>query len=232
MAKFYNNQKKTGKLAGSVFAIRFGETIERAYNPVVANPSTPSQVEARAKLKLASQLATVLAPAIAIRRVGAQSPRNLFVKGNYPSITYAGGTADIPLLGIQLTKSVVALPSLTVTRDENGITARLSRLDNDVDRVVYIILGKDADEKLRLIDSVVQNEPGVATDFETELPFTSLSAVVLAYGVRLNTENARVVFGNLIAPTAETVAKIVTSSMLLESDVTLTETVGANYPAA
>lgn len=232
MAKYFNNQKKTGKVAGSVFAIRFGETIERAYNPIVANPNTPAQVESRAKLKLGSQLATVLAPAIAIRRIGAQSPRNLFIKGNYPSITYAGGVADIPLLNIQLTKSVVALPSLLVTREQNTVTARLSRLDTDIDRVVYIILGKGADERLRLVDSVVQDKPGVANDFTTALPETSLDAVVLAYGVRLNTENARVVFGNLIAPTAETVAKIVTTSVLLESDVTLTETVGANYPSA
>lgn len=232
MAKYFNNQKKTGKVAGSVFAIRYGETIERAYNPVVANPSTPSQVEARAKLKLASQLATVMAPAIAIRRVGAQSPRNLFVKDNYPSIVYTSGQADIPLLSIQLTKSVVALPSLIVTRDGDIVTARLSRQDNDVDHVVYVTLGKDADEKLRLLSSVVVDTPGQASDFTTTLPVTSLSAVVLAYGIRLNTENARVVFGDLIAPTAETVAKIITTSVLLESDVTLTETVGANYPTA
>lgn len=232
MAKYYNNQKKTGKVAGSVFAIRFGETIERAYNPVVANPKSAKQVEARAKLKLASQLATVVAPAIAIRRVGAQSPRNLFVKGIYPSIVYNDGVADIPLLEIQLTKSVVALPSLIISRDGDTVTARLSRVDYDVDRIVYVMLGKDADEKLRLLGSVVQSEPGAASDFTTSLPLTSLPAVVLAYGVRFNTEAARVEFGNLIAPTAEDVAKIITMSVLLESDVTLTETVGANYPTA
>lgn len=232
MAKYYNNQKKTGKVAGSVFAIRFGETIERAYNPSVANPKSSKQVEARAKLKLASQLATVLAPAIAIRRVGAQSPRNLFIKGNYPSIVYADGVADIPLLGIQLTKSVVSLPSLIISRDGDTVTVRLSRLDNDVDRVVYVMLGKDADEKLRLLASVVQSEPGAATDFSATLPITSLPAVVLAYGVRFNTENASVVFGDLIAPTAEDVAKIITTSSLLESEITLTETVGVNYPTA
>lgn len=232
MAKFYNNRVKTGRLAGSVFAIRYGETIERAYQPVVTNPNTPAQIEVRAKLKLATQLAAVVAPVIAIRRNGAQSARNLFIKTNYQSVVYSQGSADIPLLNIQLTKSVVALPTLTLTRSGEDVTARLSRPDREIDRVVYVILVKESDQKLRMLDSIVVSEAGANADFQTPLRTTSLEAVVLAYGIRLNTESARVVFGDMIAPTAETVAKVITTSSLMESDVTVTETVGANYPTA
>lgn len=231
MAKFYNNRVKTGRLAGSVFAVRYGETIERAYQPVVTNPNTPAQIEVRAKMKLATQLASVVAPVIAIRRNGAQSARNLFIKTNYPSVVYSQGSADIPLLNIQLTKSVVALPSLSLTRSGEDVTARLSRPDRELDKVVYVTLVKESDQKLRMLDSIVVSEPGANADFQTSLRTTALEAVVLAYGIRLNTDSARVVFGDMIAPTAETVAKVITTSSLQESDLTVTETVGANYPS-
>ena len=55
---------------------------------------------------------------------------------------------------------------------------------------------------------------------------------VLAYGMRDNTDAARATFGNLISPAAEDVAKIITSRVLLETDVTLTETKGVTVPVA
>lgn len=56
MAKYYNNKIKTGRVAGSVFAVRNGEVIERAYNPIVANPRTDAQLLQRAKMNLAGQI--------------------------------------------------------------------------------------------------------------------------------------------------------------------------------
>lgn len=56
MAKYYNNKIKTGRVAGSVFAVRNGEVIERAYNPIVANPRTDAQLMQRAKMNLAGQI--------------------------------------------------------------------------------------------------------------------------------------------------------------------------------
>ena len=79
MAKYINNKIKSGRVAGSVFAVRYGEVIERAYNPYVSNPKSEAQVEARAKLKLLSQLAAVVAPVLAMPREGAKTSRNKFV---------------------------------------------------------------------------------------------------------------------------------------------------------
>lgn len=60
MAKYYNSKIKTGRVAGSVFAVRNGEVIERAYNPVVANPRTDAQLVQRAKMNLAGQISKLV----------------------------------------------------------------------------------------------------------------------------------------------------------------------------
>ena len=60
MAKYYNNKIKTGRVAGSVFAVRNGEVIERAYNPLVANPRTDAQLMQRAKMNLAGQISKLV----------------------------------------------------------------------------------------------------------------------------------------------------------------------------
>lgn len=230
MAKFFNNQKKTGRLAGSVFSIRFGETIERAYNPIVGNPKTPLQVASRAKLKLLSQLSAVLGPFIAIPRVGAVSSRNLFTKRNYSLTSFSDGEANIALAEIQITSSVVALPPIVATRSDAGINVVVSGgiyLGGlDVNRVVYVMLAKGTDNKLRSVASVVATDAGTNNTFPAVLPASSSELLILAYGVRDNTEAARVTFSDLTVNSAEHVAKIIVSRQLLESDVTLTETRG------
>ena len=233
MAKYYNNQKKTGKLAGSVFAIRFGETIERAYNPVVANPSTVNQVAARAKLKMLSQLSAVMASVIAIPREGAVSPRNLFTRINYPAATYSENQADVTLTAVKLTKSVVGMPALITGRSEqNQIQLALTASDTtELSRVVYAVFQKQADNTLRLYASRVVSTPGENNQFSAQVEATSDAYVVYAYGVRDNTEAARVAFGELTVESAETVAKLIVSRNLAESDVTLTETRANNLAA-
>lgn len=234
MAKYFNNQKKTGKVAGSVFAIRFGETIERAYNPVVANPNTAKQVEARAKLKLMSQLAAILGNDIAIPRMGVRSPRNLFVKKNYPLVTYNNNQAEVNLNAVQLTNSAVGLPSVVARRVEGtGIQVELQTLPAEINRVIYIAMRKYGNSKLAIHGTAVSNTPGTAAEaFVATLPNNSGEVVILAYGLRENTDAARAVFGDLVAPSAEQVAKLIVSRTLTDADVTLTRTSGTTLPAA
>ena len=233
MAKFYNSRVKTGRLAGSVFAIRNGETIERAYQPVVSNPNTPAQVAVRAKLKVLSQLSAVLAPAIAMPRVGSVSTRNRFTKENYLLTSFATDTASIDLTNVQLTKSVVALPSVVVQRSESNFSLSLSNVTPlALDRVVYVVLAKSAGNKLRFVESTVVSTPGENFNFNGILPAVPESCVVYAYGIRDNNDRARVTFGNLSVLSAESVATLLTSRTLQETDVTLTETRGVNVPAA
>lgn len=233
MAKIYGLfGAMTGKVADAVMVVRNGEQIVRKYQPVVSNPSTPGQIEVRAKLKLVSQLAAVLGADIAMPRQGAKSSRNLFVQKNYPLMTYNNSTANIDLNKVQLTSSVVGLPSVIVNRSQDAVRAELGTIPSNVNRVVYVGLVKRSDGALSLLGSAVVSDPGTASAaFVGSLPFTTAEVVVLAYGVRDNTERAKVAFGNLQAVTAENVAKLIVSRSVLESDITLTETVGATLAA-
>lgn len=236
MAKIYGLQgAMTGKLANTVMAVRNGEQIARKYQPVVSNPNTPAQVESRAKLKLLSQLSAVMAPYIAIRRKGTASSRNLFTKKNYPYMTYVDQTASVVLAGVQLTDSVVGFPSISATRDSAApgtLAVRTNWSTSNINRVVYVAFTKGPDSKLRAMSSVVATTPGSGSFWETSIEVDTEPCVVYAYGVRDNTDAARAVFGNLTVLNPETVAKVITSRVLTENDVTLTETSGVEVPAA
>lgn len=225
MAKIYGLfGSMNGKVADVVMAVRNGEQIVRKYQPTVANPSTPAQVQARAKLKLMSQLSTVMSSVIAMRRVGAVSSRNQFVKANYPAATYANNQADITLSMVKITNSVLSLPAISATRGEGNVSVQLTFPVSGLSRMVYTFFIKTSDNSLRYIGSEVVADAGASGFFTTTRTISAGAHVVYAYGVRDNTDAARAKFGNLSVPTAEAVAKLVVSNTLTEADVTLTET--------
>lgn len=231
MAKIYGLfGTMTGKLADTVMSVRNGEQIARKYQPVVFNPSTPAQVAQRAKLKLLSQLSAVMAPVIAMPRIGAVSSRNLFTKKNFPATTYADNQADITLTSVKLTSSVVSLPGVYATRGSEGIAVTLLESPVDMDRVVFVMFEKRADNTLRLLGSEVVTVSSAVPS--ASFPANSGNLVVYAYGVRDNTEAARTLFGEMTVITAETVAKVVVTRVLTESDITLSETVSNTLSAS
>lgn len=237
MAKIYGiNGVITGKLGAAVYAVRNGEQISRQYQPIVSNPSTEAQVKARAKLKLMSQLSAVMASVIAIPRMGAVSSRNLFVKLNYANVSFATNAATINLMGVKLTKSVVSMPAISLDRSPEAIRAFIAsagRVGNlDVDRVVYCMFEKLTDETLRYVGSAVASSAGELNNWGVVMPAPSNEVIVYAYGVRLNSEAARAIFGDMTIPSATLIANLVVTRSLTESDVTLTETVAANIAAA
>ena len=134
----------TGKMGNMVFATRNGEQIVRQYQPNVSNPSTPAQVAQRAKMKLMSQLATVVAPVIAMPSQGLRSKRNEFTKENFGLTSFADDAAQIELNKVQLTKSVIANVGFKATRSAGQPVA--VELDADAsasaDKAVYIMLQK------------------------------------------------------------------------------------------
>lgn len=227
MAKYFGNAVKYGKVGGSVFAIRNGVTIERQYQPNVFNPSTTGQVAARAKLKALSQLSEVMASVIAIPRKGLVSPRNSFTKINYGAMSYANNTAEVALTSIKLTEGIEALPPVNASRGATGIGCSMSERVVDVDRIVYSLFRRNEDGSLYLAGSAVVNDPGNEGKFPVTIPtsYTTQTFVLYAYGVRDNSENARATFSNLNVPTAAMVAELIVNRTLIESDVTLTETV-------
>ena len=228
MAKIYGLfGAMTGKVADAVMVVRNGEQIVRKYQPIVSNPSTPSQIATRAKLKMMSQLSAVLAPVIAIPKQGAVSSRNLFTKLNYQTASYSNDTAQISLTNVKITDSAVGLPAVTYSVVESVPTASISLdVSEDFDKVVYVVVLKNDDGSLRIRETHVCEIAGDDGKFTQQFDYrgASVDGVVYAYGIRLNNENARVIFGNLQSLAAETIAKLIVQRTLLNSDVTLSET--------
>ena len=234
MAKVYGLfGSMTGKLADVVMSVRNGEQIARKYQPVVFNPSTPAQIATRAKLKLASQLSAVMAPYIAFRKEGTISSRNMFVKENYKLLTYSENTAAAQLENIQLTKSVVSLPSVTATNAGGNISVQLDSVAPELSRVVYVAFARSDDNTLRYNGSIVVSIEGSTARFSGTInALQNANSIVYAYGIRDNTEAARVTFGNMTLPTSVEVANLIVSRNLTETDVTLTETRSASVTAS
>ena len=227
MAKMYGLfGSMKGKVADVVMSVRNGNQIVRKYQPMVYNPSTAGQVAARAKLKLISQLSASMGSVIAIPREGIVSPRNLFTKVNFPAVSFIDSAdpqvASVDLSAIKITKSSVYLPNLTATVADSNATIALASSSTDIDRMVYNIFTVTSTNELRRFTSVVVSE---GPTFSTTVAYNpALKYVVYAYGIRLNSDAARARFDNMTVGSATLVASLITSRVLTESDITLTET--------
>lgn len=219
----------SGKLGSSVFSTVAGEQVVRQYQPVVANPSTLAQVNQRARLKLASQLAAAIAPVIAIPRQGMQTPRNLFIKRNFDFITANNGQAMISYENIQLTTGNAGLPGISVSRSqESGITVQLqSAADSSVNRVVYILFKKTTEEQLQYIGSNIASVPGDTGTFLSSFGYVSGELVVWAYGMKDMNATAKAKYGDYYAASGEDIAQLVMNRSLSSSDYQFTGTRGA-----
>lgn len=222
--------KQSGKLGQSVLSTRYGEQIQRAYVGTIANPKTEAQVATRSRFKLASQLSAVMADVIAIPRVGSKTGRNQFVSACMDITSEAAGVAQINLNAVQLTKSQRGLIGFAATRDtaNDKISVALKGANgSDLSRVVYVAFEKQNDGSLVQLASQVVSSPGVNQTFPADLKGSTKSVVVYAYGMTDKDGAASVKFGNLNAPTAEQVAKLLTTSSDTLAGVSLTKTNGA-----
>lgn len=224
--------KMTGKLGGRVYAVRGGVQIIRERPLTVFNPKSEAQNKARAKLKLLSQLSELMALYIAIPRVGNVSPRNLFVKKNYPAVVWddVSNEASISEVQIKLTDSAFAIPELQVTRSaENQLNVQLSGVNagSQINSMVYIAFSRVFDT-FKLVDTRVVTEAGADSQFPTSFgPVGNSKIIILAYGIRTMSERARVYFSNMQTLSAETVAKVLVTRVISPSELLTTDTVGA-----
>lgn len=218
----------TGKVGNIVLTSVGGEVVGREYNPNVANPNTQPQQNTRSKFKLASQLSATMAPVIAIKKEGNVSARNLFVKENFPMITYANGTASINLNGVQLTKSQRNFAGFV--SDRSGGTAIAVQLKSDcsaiLSRVVYIGYKKLKDGSLQFFDSKVCSTPGDDGKFADVLRYEEGAVILYAYGMKDLEAGITSKFGNMSAPSAEEVAQLLVSNSENMASVQLTKTAG------
>lgn len=220
--------KGSGKLGSTVFAVNSGVQIAREYQPKVSNPNTEAQQDTRARFKLMSQLSAVMAPVIAIKKDGLKTARNQFQSINFGIVQYENENASINLNQVQLTKSNRSFAGFSADRSSgSAITVKLNAsMAATANRVVYIAYEKQADGSLSLMDSKVCSVAGDDGKFTDTLRHTDKSVVLYAYAIKDTNESMTTKFGNLIAPSAEKVAKLLVSSSENMNAVNLTKTAG------
>lgn len=221
--------KVNGKVGAVIYSTTSGQIIAREYNPNVKNPNTISQVNQRARLKLMSQMASILAPVIVIPREGLKSSRNLFIKKNMDYCYASGGVAQITYENVQLTAGNAVLPALNITRSEaDGIKVALqSDASASVARVVYCLYQKTSAATLQYIGSTIATQAGEGGLFPATFPNLAGDIVIFAYGMIDLNGAATVQYGNLNVKSAKDIAELAMTRKLAAGSFQFTETRGA-----
>lgn len=220
--------KGSGKLGSTVFAVNSGVQIAREYQPKVSNPNTEAQQDTRARFKLMSQLSAVMAPVIAIKKDGLKTARNQFQSINFDIVEYKNEVASLNLNLVQLTKSNRSFAGFSADRSGGASIAvqLLAGMAETANRIVYIAYEKQEDNSLTLIGSKVCSTPGADGKFADTLPYSNKAVVLYAYAIKDTNDSVTAKFGNLVAPSAEKVAKLLVSSSENMNAVNLTKTAG------
>ena len=220
--------KGVGKIENIVVSQMGGVSIARAYQPNVSNPSTLPQVNQRARLKLASQLAAALAPVIAMAKQGLVSGRNQFISKNMPWISADSGVAQVSYENLQLTNGTIGLPAVSVSRAANKLTVKLAATaETSVSQVVYICYHKNSENTLQLIGSKIQNVAGDDGLFQAQFDDPTGDVVVFAYGMKALSGAASAKYGSYQVQSASDIASLVGTRKLSAGDFQFTKTRGA-----
>lgn len=218
----------SGKLGNTVFRTSGGVQVVAQYQPNVANPSTTAQVNQRAKLKLLSQVAAALSPAIVIPKEGNVSSRNLFIKRNFKQASATSGVAQLTYENLQLTNGNAGLPNIVASR--NGSTAINVALNGDasaaVDRVVYVEYRKSDENHLQYVDSQIISVGGENGTFPASLPYVAQDAVIFAYGMKAMDDKAKAVYDDYQAESGLDIARLVMHRNITYSNTQFTQTRG------
>lgn len=226
----------TGKLGSSVFAVNSGTQIVRQYQPVVANPSTVGQIEQRAKLKLASQLARDLKKSIVIRKQGLVSSRNRFMSTNFNAITYDEDKASVNLDAVQLTEgslSMFPISSLQYSAASLGTGSFANYIKGQYEDFVFSIYRKTIDNNLAFVaEEVVRGTTVDALDGNFNLSKATTGDIVFAYGINPLNESARAKYTDMVVNAGLTTASLMTSTNVNSSDYETSHTVSSVVTAS
>lgn len=225
MAKFYGGYVKSGKLGSSVFAISKGVTIERQYQPKVFNPQTKGQVEQRAKFKLLSGLASVVAPFACLLTEGLQTQANVFVKRNMHLVSFSNGAARINMPQIQISggSNTFVTPTLTIAQGTG--TGSISAEDVEAagyDGVVFLVVSTKRPSVARITGKVVLAPTNNAFSVEFRVASSFQEYHLYAYGIKL-TDKGVSTYGDLDS-ISENVVQVSITRMISEGLMTASAT--------
>lgn len=246
--------KLSGKMGSAVFRIRNGAQVVTQYNPIVKNPDSAGQQEARAKFKLLSQLGAIMESGFGTmavtKRAGKSAPtqRNAFMQLNYPLVA-VDLSSDVPerakieMDKVQLTSS--SRPLGQINGDSGGVDVynipdgvRSVRFVEVTYRQVQVVdpetgsfIIKVRPEVKKIADVPVAVENGVrGAGYEPAAGATLAGNTVLAYGL-IPTDGAggRIDFDNIHTPSDEAfVGAIELDQMVRDGEMLETMTIGIN----
>lgn len=241
--------KLSGKMGSAVFRVRNGAQVVTQYNPIVKNPDTAGQQEARAKFKLLSQLGAIMESGFGTmattKRAGKSAPtqRNAFMQLNYPLVSVDMSSdvperASIQMESIQLTKSSRPLGTIS----QNGGVVTVSQIPNEVRSVRFVLVTyREVQEvdpesgsfiiKVKPEVKSIQDNP-VRDGSASSLAITdSGKCTMLAYGlIPTNGATSRVDFDNIHVPSDEDfIGAIDLDQMVREGNLVETMTMGVNF---
>lgn len=233
--------KISGKMGAAVFRVRDGQQIVTQYNPIVKNPKSAGQQDQRAKFKLMSQLAAIMAPGFGTMSVttrkpkGKPSQRNAFTQLNFPLVEVVSEdetvTAKIPMEQLKLTSSFRYLPQVSVRQSEDDIEATFINVPSDVTTTRVVLIGYSGPDRTQasivsITDFPVEDhESHIVTIEATEGKYT-----LLAYGL-IPSESAKVKIDldNIHTPADDDfVSAVQLNAMVADGSMAETMTVGAN----
>ena len=222
-----------GKLGAAVFSSTNGQQVVRQYQPNVKNPNTVAQTMQRARFKLMTQIASSMAPVIAIPKSGAVTSRNMFVKKNMPLVIGTEDGAQLVYENLQLTNGTRALPGIYVEREAGKLKIGLLQAPTgNISRVAYCAFAKDSEGQLSYEWSIIASTPGAQGTFDVETnDIVSLDVVFYAYGMIDTNAKATAAFENYHVDSATDLAKLIATRKLSLSDFALTKTRGTTLKA-
>lgn len=249
--------KLSGKMGSAVFRVRNGAQVVTQYNPIVKNPDTSSQQEARAKFKLLSQLGAIMESGFGTmavtKRAGKSAPtqRNAFMQLNYPLVA-VDMSADVPdrakieMDKIQLTSSSRPLGNIVgsaqlVSVGNIPTEVRSVRFVEVTYREVQVVDPETGSFIIKVRPEVkkITDVPVTEVNNNRTASVTPASAnefkgdTFLAYGLIPTASGAgRVDFDNIHTPSDEAfVGAVALDQMVREGEMLETMTLGANIPS-
>ena len=236
--------KISGKMGSAVFRVREGQQVVTQYNPIVKNPNTTGQQDQRAKFKLMSQLAAVMASGIGTLSVtkrkskGTPSQRNAFTSLNFPLVTVNTEgqevKASIPMEQLKLTSSFINLPDIQLVNQAMAIQINMENVPTGVTTLRCVVVGYAGNVPAinQLIDVPVDAAQGSVR--YTVQNVAKGNYTVLAYGL-IPSESAKTKIDIDSIHTSDDedfISSVELNAMVAEGSMAETKTVGANVTVA
>lgn len=240
--------KLSGKMGAAVFRVREGQQVVTQYNPIVKNPNTAGQQTQRAKFKLMSQLAAVMAPGFGTMSVttrkakGKPSQRNAFTQLNFPLVEVTSEdetvTAKIAMEQLKLTSSARYLGTMTATPDGNIISVSIANVPAEVSAIRLVVVGYTGGDISQAVINQIVDVPATGSTsphtVEQELSVSSGDYTVLAYGlIPSESAKASISLDNIHTPAdKDFISAVELNAMVADGSMAETMTLGANCTIA